>query len=103
MTEGNIFSLLSKALSATVINPDRSTVPRYIIINTGSIRFDLVQGPFSFDDSFIVSPFDDAFQYIPNVPFAQAKQVLTILVSYPSTCHIPLPQPPLQPLTSPSE
>jgi hypothetical protein len=72
MTEGNIFSLLSKALSATVINPDRSTVPRYIIINTGSIRFDLVQGPFSFDDSFIVSPFDDAFQYIPNVPYTSS-------------------------------
>lgn len=31
------------------------------------------------DDSFIVSPFDDAFQFIPNVPYNIASQVLGIL------------------------
>ncbi|KAG0651225.1 hypothetical protein D0Z07_1945 [Hyphodiscus hymeniophilus] len=73
---GNIFSLTSIALGATVVNASRSTVPRYIIVNTGSIRFDLVKGPFTYDDSFIVSPFTDAFQYIANVPYSMAKNVI---------------------------
>ncbi len=73
---GNIFTLIPVALGATVINASRSDVARYIIVNSGSIRFDLVKGPFTYDDSFIVSPFNDAFQYIPNVPYALASKVL---------------------------
>ncbi|TVY85403.1 Secreted protein [Lachnellula suecica] len=76
---GNIFSLVSTALGAVVVNASRSTIPRYVIVNTGSIRFDLVKGPFTYDDSFIVSPFTDAFQYIPNVPYNMARQVLDSL------------------------
>lgn len=45
--EGNIFPLLATALSATVINQSRAANPRLILINTGSIRFDLVKGPFT--------------------------------------------------------
>ena len=44
---GNIFPLLSTALSATVINQSRADVPRLIVLNTGSVRFDLVKGPFT--------------------------------------------------------
>ncbi|PBP24972.1 hypothetical protein BUE80_DR004088 [Diplocarpon rosae] len=73
---GNIFTLIPVALGATVINTTRAEIPRYIIVNTGSIRFDLVQGPFTYDDSFIVSPFEDAFQYIPSVPYAMAHEIL---------------------------
>jgi len=81
-SSGNIFSLVSTALGATVINASRSTIPRIVIVNTGSIRFDLVKGPFTYDDSFIVSPFTDAFQYI-NVPYALAKDVLNSLNGAP--------------------
>lgn len=79
LAPGNIFSLLTKALAATVINPERADVPRLIITNTGHIRFDLVKGPFTYDDSFIVSPFDDAFQFIRDVPYTIASQVINIL------------------------
>lgn len=76
-TDLNIYSgLLPRVLSATVINSTRANVPRLIILNSGSIRFDLIQGPFTYDDSFIVSPFKNGFQYIPNVPYATANQVL---------------------------
>lgn len=44
---GNIFGLLQTALAATVVNGSRANIPRLIIINTGSIRFDLVKGPFT--------------------------------------------------------
>lgn len=47
LAEGNIFKLLQTALAATVINSSRADIPRLIIINTGSIRFDLVEGPFT--------------------------------------------------------
>ena len=76
---GNIYTLLEKALAATVINDTRQEIPRLIILNTGSVRFDLVEGPFTLDDSFIVSPFDDTFQYLPDVPYENAAQVVGIL------------------------
>jgi hypothetical protein len=79
LADGNIFKLLQTALATTVINETRKDTPRLIIINTGSVRFDLAKGPFTYDDSFIVSPFDDSFQFIPNVPYEQASKVLAIL------------------------
>lgn len=45
--DGNIYSLLETALGLIVINQERANIPRIIIINTGTIRFDLVQGPFT--------------------------------------------------------
>lgn len=45
--DGNIFGLLETALGLTVINQERASIPRIITINTGSIRFDLVEGPFT--------------------------------------------------------
>lgn len=44
---GNLNTLLETALAATVINKSRADIPRLIIINTGSTRFDLVKGPFT--------------------------------------------------------
>ncbi|KAJ4355363.1 uncharacterized protein N0V89_003379 [Didymosphaeria variabile] len=79
LADGNLFGLLQTALSTVVINETRKDTPRLIIINTGSVRFDLAKGPFTYDDSFIVSPFDDAFQFIPDVPYSQASKVLGIL------------------------
>lgn len=73
MAEGNLFKLLSEALSTVVVNQTRSAKARIIIINTGSVRFDLAQGPFTYDDSFIVSPFSDSFRFIPDVPYKYAS------------------------------
>lgn len=83
LADGNLFKLLQTALSTVVVNETRKDIPRLIIINTGSVRFDLAQGPFTYDDSFIVSPFKDSFQYIPNVPYSQASKVLDILNAGP--------------------
>jgi hypothetical protein len=82
---GSIFSLTPTALGATVVNSARANIPRLIIANTGSIRFDLLKGPFTFDDAFIVSPFTDGFQYIPNVPYSIASKVLTTLNNLPDS------------------
>ncbi|KAF3903884.1 hypothetical protein ABW20_dc0107616 [Dactylellina cionopaga] len=75
----SIFPLVQKALSATIVNEERKTTPRMIFINTGGFRFDLLKGPFTYDDSFIVAPFTNAFEYIPNVPYAAASQLIDLL------------------------
>jgi hypothetical protein len=84
LSNGSIYSLVQVALAAEVVNKSRAAIPRYIIVNTGGIRFDLVQGPFTYDDSFIVSPFTDTL-YIPQVPYAKASQVLDTLNALPSS------------------
>lgn len=83
LAEGNIFKLLQTALATVVVNQTRKDEARLIIINTGSVRFDLAQGPFTYDDSFIVSPFSDSFQYIADVPYEQASKVIDILNAGP--------------------
>jgi hypothetical protein len=70
---GNIYTLVETALATIVVNESRKDIPRLIIVNTGIIRFDLPKGPFTLDDSYIVSPFDNAFQFIPSVPYGTAK------------------------------
>lgn len=75
-SSGSIYSLLTSALSAVVVNDTRKDKARVNIINTGSVRFDLHKGPFLTDDAYIVSPFDDVFVYIPDVPYEYASGAL---------------------------
>lgn len=75
-SSGSIYSLLTEAMSAVVVNENRTDKARVSVINTGSVRFDLHKGPFLYDDAFIVSPFNDIFVYIPDVPYSVASGAL---------------------------
>jgi hypothetical protein len=55
-SSGGIFSLVSTALGEIVVNASRSTIPRIVIVNTGSIRFDLVKGPFTYMILLLLAP-----------------------------------------------
>lgn len=57
--------------------------PRYILINTGSIRFDLFKGPYTLDSGFIVSPFVNNWMYLPDVPLKYARKILPELNRLP--------------------
>ncbi|KAK7511875.1 Metallo-dependent phosphatase-like protein [Phyllosticta citriasiana] len=81
--EGSIYKLLEEALSKVVVNETRKDTPRIILANSGTIRFDLVQGPFTYDDAFIVSPFENTFKYIPDVPWDLAKTILDAMNAGP--------------------
>lgn len=85
---GNIYTLLPQAFAATVINQTRKDTPRLIIGNTGGVRFDLVQGPFTYDDSFIVIPFLNTFQYLPDVDYSLAS-VSGLTAGPPVQCLTP--------------
>ena len=82
---GNIYTLVQTATAATVVDPDRSTKSRIIIVNKGAIRYDLVQGPFTVDDSYIVCPYPNTFRFLPDVPYSLASKVLDYLNKPKST------------------
>jgi hypothetical protein len=68
---GSVYTLVKQALAKVVISKDRNrkAQSRIIIFNRGGIRSDLIKGPFTLDDAFIVSPFPNPFYYIPDVPY----------------------------------
>ena len=72
--------LISKAApTALSINNTRANTPRLVITNSGALRFDIYAGPFTKNDQLTVSPFADAFLYIPGVPAGVAKQAFNAL------------------------
>ncbi|EDO15704.1 hypothetical protein Kpol_1000p16 [Vanderwaltozyma polyspora DSM 70294] len=84
-SEESIYHLLkSKVLSG--LKPDTKVNSidngRFIMINTGSVRYDLVKGPFSKDTEFIVLPFESEWQYI-ELPFKIASKIEDFLNSGP--------------------
>lgn len=73
--------LEDEVLPDIVVNKERKDVPRFGILNTGAIRFDIFKGAFTRDTTFIVSPFTSVFNYVPDVPYKVAKKVIQILNS----------------------
>lgn len=67
----------------TVYDASRGNKPRLFIINTGALRFDVFQGPFTLDTTFTISPFNNKLQYIKDVPYEAAKNLLTALNNDP--------------------
>lgn len=85
--KNNLYSLLAEdvltRLVGAFVPQERSlTHPRYVIINTGSIRFDMFAGPYTRDTAFIISPFPSNWQYIPDVPLKYARKILPELNKY---------------------
>ena len=58
------------------MNNTRSNIPNLIIAISGSQRFDIYAGSFTKNDQLTVSPFNNAFLFIPNVTFSDASQIL---------------------------
>lgn len=49
------------------------------LTNTGAMRFDIFEGPFTRDTEFLVSPFTSGFNYVADVPWSAAARVLELL------------------------
>ncbi|KAG2142264.1 Metallo-dependent phosphatase-like protein [Suillus bovinus] len=64
---------------ALSINNTRDSIPAIFITNSGSLRFNVLQGPFTKNDQLTASPFTDSFLYISNISFGIANQVLPAL------------------------
>jgi hypothetical protein len=73
----NIFhTVIPAALRTTVVNPARTTVPHMLFLGTGSVRADLLKGPFTIDDAMNVSPRRDPFLFVPDVPYWRVQHLL---------------------------
>ncbi|KAG7664822.1 uncharacterized protein J8A68_001639 [[Candida] subhashii] len=76
----NIFNLLTSKILHT-LEPDKdvqSEEERIVIINTGSIRYDLYKGPYTIDSQYIVSPFENLWVKL-TVPKSIGSRVAKIL------------------------
>jgi hypothetical protein len=79
-SKDSIYTWLEEdVLPEIVSDKDRANQSRLAIINTGAIRFDIFEGPFTRDSTFIVSPFTSGFRYVKDVPVDKAIQLLSIL------------------------
>jgi hypothetical protein len=72
-----------KILPEMIYNKQRSSVPRMIFINGGSQRFDVFKR-FTYDTSFLVSPFTSRFMYAADVKWEVASQLLDYFINDPS-------------------
>ena len=76
----SIFSWLQDEVLPMMINDeDRADLPRMVLTNSGALRFDIFEGPFTVDSMYTVSPFTSGFRYIKDVPFSVAKRLKVIL------------------------
>jgi hypothetical protein len=76
---GNLFTVINDALATIVVNKTRSTISRIILHEGGNVRYDLVQGPFTYDDLFVVAPFQNTYRFIQDVPYTNAAQIISLL------------------------
>ncbi|KAI5803392.1 Metallo-dependent phosphatase-like protein [Peziza echinospora] len=75
----SLYSLFGeKILPSQARSPEREGVPTLVFVNMGSQRFDIFKGPFTWDVSFTVSPFNSAFRYIKDVPYVAAKELINL-------------------------
>lgn len=77
----SIFSLLVDSVLPDVLTPadDSPAKPRIAIFNTGGLRFDIFRGTFTKDTTYLISPFDNAFRVLRDVPWEAAKKILPLI------------------------
>ena len=79
-SKDSIFTWLEQQVIPNMVNDtSRMDVPRLVFTNTGAIRFDIFEGPFTKDSTYIICPFTSGFHYIRNVPYGKASKLIEIL------------------------
>lgn len=81
-SNSSIFTWLeNQVLPDKIGDEKRGKTPTMVLINTGAMRFDIIEGAFTVDTVYAVSPFINKFRHIRDVPFDIAKKVLVLLNS----------------------
>ncbi|KAI9573256.1 Metallo-dependent phosphatase-like protein [Boletus coccyginus] len=74
-SENVVTLFIAEALPvALAINNTRAGIPNIIIIDSGGLRYDVFEGPFTKNDQLTAAPFADVFYYIPSVMASVANQ-----------------------------
>lgn len=91
-SDENIYHLITKEvlprLSSDMTN---SSIGRYIMINTGAVRYDLNKGPFTTDTEYIVLPFPNEWLYM-ELPLKVASKIEQYLNKGPMIASLAPPQ-----------
>ncbi|KDE05657.1 hypothetical protein MVLG_04028 [Microbotryum lychnidis-dioicae p1A1 Lamole] len=78
-SQQSILNLLTtRVLPLLVTRPDRPN-PSWVVLNSGSVRFDVFKGPFTRNDQWIILPFTNSFLFVPGVKRSVAQQLLAYL------------------------
>ncbi|KAE8212710.1 hypothetical protein CF327_g3687 [Tilletia walkeri] len=78
----SLLSLLSNHVLPTVVRPSHhpptssNPNPSLILINSFSQRHDVLSGPFTTNEQYVVSPYRDRFKFVKGVPWLHAKVLL---------------------------
>lgn len=76
----SVFSLVQEHVLHLLTSPDEiKNDTRYILLNTGAVRFDLFKGPYTKDTGYMLSPFHNDWIYIKDVPKWVADEVLPLV------------------------
>ena len=78
-SEDSLFNWLSEQVLPEMLHEINNTTPKIMLTNTGAIRFDIFEGPFTVDSEYIVSPFESGVRRIPNVEYTVAQKLLGVL------------------------
>ncbi|KAG1453948.1 hypothetical protein G6F56_007440 [Rhizopus delemar] len=75
----SIYHLIThEVLPKTIADTSRANVP-FFLYNSGGIRFDIYKGPFTKSNTYQISPFENHFYRINDVPLTTARKILPIL------------------------
>ncbi|CAI4064182.1 hypothetical protein SKDZ_08G2480 [Saccharomyces kudriavzevii ZP591] len=91
-SEENLYHLITHKILPNLV-PSKNYVPsmsRFILVNTGSVRYDLYKGPFTKDTEYIVMPFSNDWRFI-TVPLVVASRVESYLNKGPVIASLGIP------------
>ncbi|KAI8979381.1 Metallo-dependent phosphatase-like protein [Mycotypha africana] len=75
----SVFYLLTREVLPKVVTEPQAKNPAYFLANSGSVRYDIDKGPFLIGNMYQLSPFEDYFYAIQNVPYDVVDKVLPLL------------------------
>lgn len=90
-SEDNIYHLItSQVLPKLHSHITNKSISRYVMINTGAVRYDLHKGPFTTDSEFIVLPFSNEWLYL-ELPLKVASNIEQYLNKGPAIASLAPP------------
>ncbi|KAI8146460.1 Metallo-dependent phosphatase-like protein [Fennellomyces sp. T-0311] len=76
----SIYKLTMEEVLPKIVIDKARVAQRYFLFDTGTIRFDIYEGPFTMDTVKQVTPFPDGFDYIQDVPRDAAVKIAQVLI-----------------------
>lgn len=88
-SENSLLSLMSKEVLPRLWGDvGRDKLPRYIILPSSNVRFDLFNQTFTIENAYTICPFDRPWHYVSDVPIKVASKLTAVLNERPATTKV---------------